>query len=104
VPAHGFTPCNEGNTVHNTRRGETSPTGPLYPVYPGSRSRAETGGARYGGEVVCGRILWSAQRWKVSYGVMRGAMSSKQDIVVTSSMEGELVAASNSANQGLHSR
>jgi hypothetical protein len=30
--------------------------------------------------------------------------SSKQDIVVKSSTEGELVAASNSANQGLHSR
>jgi hypothetical protein len=29
--------------------------------------------------------------------------SSKQDIVVKSSTEGELVAASNSANQGLHS-
>jgi hypothetical protein len=58
--------------VHSTGHGETSPTGPLYPVDPGPRSRAEAGGARYGGEVVCGRVLWSAQGWKVSYGVTCG--------------------------------
>jgi hypothetical protein len=46
-------------------------------VDPGPRSRAETRGAWHGSEVVCGCVLWSAQRWEVSYGFMRGNRGSR---------------------------
>jgi hypothetical protein len=60
VPTYRVPPCDEGYTLYLTGRGETPPVGPLYPVDPGPRSRAETGGAWYGREVVCGCILWCA--------------------------------------------
>jgi hypothetical protein len=98
VPTYRVPPCDEGHTLHWIGRGETPPVGP--------RSRAETGVAWYGSEVVCGCVVWSAQRWEVSYGFMRGTRRSRSSAlyILIAGHRGEIVAASNSANQGLHSR
>jgi hypothetical protein len=100
-------------SLHCARRRETAKTGALPEVDPGPWSGIETGGARDSREAICGCVIWGTHRWEITYRCMRSYWrrrsstlycSTKQEIVVKSSTEGELVAVSNAANQGLNSR